>query len=68
MKRERKAWIIDRTRGFTQGMIENAEVLFQEWADGFTDEELKLCQEELNRLSKNIGKTRTFASVDRSDD
>lgn len=68
MKRERKAWIIDRTRGFTQGMIENAEVLFQEWADGFTDEELKLCQEELNRLSKNIGKTRTFASVDRFDD
>lgn len=66
MKRERRAWVVDRARGFVQGMIDNAEVLFQDWADEFTDEELKLCQAELNRICKAIGKTRTFASVEKT--
>jgi len=68
VNRERKAWIIDRARGFAQGILENAEVLWQEWAEDFTDEEHKLCCAELMKLSKKIGSTRTFASVEKSDD
>jgi uncharacterized protein YaaR (DUF327 family) len=45
-------------------MIENAEPIFQPWADEFTEEELQLCQDELTRMSKRISKTRTFASVE----
>lgn len=67
MNRERKAWIVDRARGFAQSMIENAEPIFQPWADEFTEEELQLCQDELTRMSKRIGKTRTFASVERGE-
>lgn len=68
MKRERKAWIVDRIRGFAQGILENAEVSWQEWAEDFTDEEQKLANMELMKLSERIGNTRTFVSVEYSND
>lgn len=68
MKRERKAWIVDRARGFAQGILENAEVFWQDWAEDFTDEEFKLCTEELMKISRSIGAKRTFVSVENSDE
>lgn len=62
--RERRAWIVDRARGFAQGILENAEVMWQDWAEDFTDDEQKLCTDELMKLSKKIGATRTFSSVE----
>lgn len=62
MKRDRKAFLVDRTRALAQGAIENLEIMWQPWAENLTDEEMMLCHEEVERIAARINKTRTFAS------
>jgi hypothetical protein len=62
MNRDRKAFLVDRTRALAQGAIENLEIMWQDWAEDLTDEEMKLCAEEVERIAARVNKTRTFAA------
>jgi hypothetical protein len=65
MNRERRDHVKDLARRYAQGVIESLETIWQ--FPELTDEEFKVMDDEIQKIAKRIGKTRTFSSFERTD-
>lgn len=68
MDRARQEWLKDRTRRFAQGVVENLELAWQDWVEDLTQEEFVLCCDEVEKIAKRIGRTRTYVSSVKADE
>jgi hypothetical protein len=67
MNTDRAAWLKDRVRALAQGAVDNLEIIWQPWAEELTEEEYKLCCDEVKNIATRINRTRTFASREKND-